>query len=34
MDNAIWNCRHGWEELSDKPKAQGYRPEKYERANA
>tara|TARA_Y100001973_G_C5197628_1_gene335387 strand:+ start:1415 stop:2140 length:726 start_codon:yes stop_codon:yes gene_type:complete len=26
MDNAIWNCRHGWEQLSDKPKAQGYRP--------
>jgi len=34
LDNAIWNCRHGWEELSDKPKAQGYRPEEFKSANA
>tara|TARA_R110000824_G_scaffold25682_1_gene89209 strand:+ start:171 stop:890 length:720 start_codon:yes stop_codon:yes gene_type:complete len=23
MNNAIWNCRHKWEEMSDKPFAQG-----------
>ena len=34
MDNEIWNCRHGWEKLSDDKQGQGYEPEKFERNNA
>ena len=31
MNNEVWNCRHGWDELSSSPKDQGYEPEKFER---
>jgi len=30
MNNEIWNCRHGWDEVSSSPKDQGYNPEKFE----
>ena len=29
MNNEIFNCRHGWEEMSSSPKDQGYNPEKF-----
>ena len=29
MNNEIFNCRHGWEEMSSRPKDQGYNPEKF-----
>ena len=31
MNNEVWNCRHGWDELSSSPKDQGYEPEKFKR---
>jgi len=29
LNNEIFNCRHGWEEMSSSPKDQGYNPEKF-----
>ena len=29
FNNEIWNCRHGWEQISSSPKDQGFREEKY-----
>ena len=30
LNNEIFNCRHGWEEMSSSPKDQGYNPEKFD----
>tara|TARA_Y100000310_G_scaffold221609_1_gene223214 strand:- start:299 stop:1006 length:708 start_codon:yes stop_codon:yes gene_type:complete len=30
FNNALWNCRHKWEERGRKPDAQGFSPEKFE----
>ena len=29
FNNAIWNCRHNWEQRSSSPEDQGYNPKKY-----
>ena len=29
MQNGIWNCRHGWEQMSSSPKDQGFNKEKF-----
>ena len=29
MNNEIWNCRHGWEQMSSSPKDQGFNKEKF-----
>ena len=29
MNNEIWNCRHGWEQMSSSPKEQGFQEEKF-----
>ena len=29
FNNAIWNCRHRWEQMSSSPKDQGYNKEKF-----
>ena len=29
MNNEVWNCRHRWEQISSKPKDQGFNKDKY-----
>ena len=29
FNNAIWNCRHNWEQISSSPEDQGYNPKKF-----